>query len=131
MEASALTFVSLDERIEAMPEHPSYQIMPTRRVQWGNALVAASGISILLLGRISSHAPWVVFVMLALLVIEIGGLIVVVTVQLPSLTLTFSHQRREYAETLDFDMPHHDDLISWLRSFPRERLDAMSSFYNP
>jgi hypothetical protein len=130
MEASALTFTSLDERIEAMPEHPSYQIMPSRRVQMGNAIVAVSGISALLLGRISSHAPWVVFVMLALLAIEIGGLIVVITAQLPSLKLTFANQRREYAETLDFDMPHHDKLISWLRSFPKERLNAMSSFAN-
>lgn len=128
MEASALTFASLDERIKALPEHPSYQIMPTRSVRWGNALVAASGISALLLGRIASNEPRVAFVMLALLAVEIGGLIVVVTAQLPSLKLTFANQRREYAETLDFDMPHHDSLVSWLCSFPRTRLEAMSSF---
>jgi hypothetical protein len=128
MEATALTFASLDERIEALPEHPSYQIMPTRRVRWGNALVATSGISALLLGKLTSHGPWVAFTMLALLAIEFGALIVVVTAQLPSLKPTFANQRREYAETLDFDMPHHDSLISWLCSFPRERLEAMSSF---
>lgn len=128
MKVSTLTFASLDERIEALPEHPSYQIMPTRRVRWGNALVAASGISALLLGKLSPPAPWVAFVMLALVVVEIGALVVVVTAQLPSFKLTFVHQRREYAETLDFDMPHHDDLISWLRLFPQERLGAMSSF---
>lgn len=128
MEATALTFVSLDERIEALPEHPSYRIMPTRRVRWGNALVAASGILALLLGKLASHEPWVAFVMLALLAIEIGGLIVVIIAQLPSLKPTFANQRREYAETLDFDMTNHDSLISWLCSFPRERLESMNSF---
>lgn len=128
MEASVLTFASLDERIEAQPEHPSYQIMPTRSVRWGNALVAVSGISALLLGKIAANEPWVVFVLLALLAVEIGGLIVVITAQLPSLTLTFANQRREYAETLDFDLPHHDSLVAWLRSFPRTRLQTMSSF---
>jgi len=37
-------------------------------------------------------------------------------------------ERREFAETLDFDMPHHDGLIAWLCTFPRERLEAMSAF---
>lgn len=128
MEESVLTFVSLDARIAALPEHPSHQIMPTRRVRWGNALVAISGTLGLLLGKIPSHAPWVAFAMLALLAIEVGGLIVVITAQLPSFKLTFAHQRREYAETLDFDMPYHHGLIAWLRSFPQGHLTVMSTF---
>jgi hypothetical protein len=128
MEAPVLTFVSLDEHIEALPEHPSHQIMPARRVRWGNAVVAVSGISTLLLAKLPSHSLWVAAAMLVLALLEIGALGVVIAAQLPSLKLTLAHQRREYAETLDFDMPHHERLISWLRSFPPERLTAMSTF---
>lgn len=128
MEESELTFVSLDDRIEALPEHPSYQIMPSRRARWSVWLVAVSGTLALLLGKIPSHGPWVAFAMLALVIVEVAGLIIVIAAQLPSLKLTFAHQRREYAETLDFDMSHHEGLIAWLRSFPRGRLAAMSTF---
>lgn len=128
MEASTLTFVSLDERIEALPEHPSYSIMPDRRARIGYATIAVAGTSALVLGKLHATNLWLAFAIMALVLIEFGGLVLVVASQLPSLKLTPSNQRREYAETLDFDMPHHQGVVAWLRSFPRERLEAMRDF---
>lgn len=128
MEVSTLTFVSLDERIEALPEHPSYSVMPDRRARIGYAAVAVAGTLALALGKLQIANIWLALAIMALVAIEIGGLVLVVTSQLPSLKLTFSNQRREYAETLDFDMPHHQSVIAWLRLFPRERLEAMRDF---
>jgi hypothetical protein len=128
MEVSTLTFVSLDERIEAPPKHPSYTIMPDRRAKVGHAAVAVAGTLALILGKLHIANIWSGLAILALVAIEIGGLVLVVASQLPSLKLTFSNQRREYAETLDFDMPHHQGLVAWLHSFPREQLKAMHDF---
>lgn len=128
MEVSTLTFVSLDERIEALPEHPSYSIMPDRRVRIGYAAVAIAGTLALVLGKLHIANLWLAIAIMALVAIEIGGLVLVVASQLPSLKLALSNQRREYAETLDFDMPHHQSVVVWLRSFPRERLEAMRDF---
>lgn len=66
--------------------------------------------------------------MSVLLFVEIIGMVLVLSAGFSTLKLTFSHQRREFAEMLDFDMPHHENLIAWLRSFSRERLQAMSDF---
>lgn len=128
MEASTLTFVSLDERIEALPEHPSYSIRPDRRARIGYATIAVAGTLALVLGKLHATNLWLALTIMALVVIEFGGLVLVVASQLPSLKLTLSNQRREYAETLDFDMPHHQGVVAWLRSFPRERLEAMRDF---
>lgn len=123
-----LTFVALNERIEALPEHPSYRIAPTRRKKWGYALATVAGTLGLALGKALPPEPWAMLLLLALLAIEIGGLLVAVAADVRGLNLTFADQRREYAESLDFDMPHYEDIVAWLQSFPRKRLQAMGDF---
>jgi len=128
METSALTFSLLDERIEKLPEHPSERITLQRREKWGIALFATAGTLGLALGKLLPPKPWVVALVFTLLIIEIFGIVLVISAGFSTLKLTFAHQRREFAEILDFDMPHHESLIAWLRSFSRERLQAMSDF---
>src|SRR6185437_246467 len=113
MESSALTFAALEEKIEALPLHPSFQISPSRKAKWGIALVSIAGALALVI---------------VLLIVEIAGLVLVAIAEQPGMKLTPVAERREFAEVLDFDMPHHDGLIAWLRTFPRERLEAMSAF---
>ncbi|OOG39172.1 hypothetical protein [Rhodanobacter sp. C05] len=128
MESSALTFVALNEKIEALPLHPSFQISPSRKAKWGIALVAIAGVLALILGKALPAKPWVLALVIVLLIVEIMGLVLVAIAELPGMKLTPAVDRREFAEILDFDMPHHDSLVAWLRTFPRERLEAMSAF---
>ncbi|WP_225578263.1 hypothetical protein [Rhodanobacter sp. 7MK24] len=85
-----------------------------------------------MLGQIISktlpNSRWALATVVVLLVIELTAFIVAWTAELPGFNLKPSSERRESAEILDFDMPHHEALIDWLRDFPRERLQAMSDF---
>jgi len=38
-------------------------------------------------------------------------------------------QRREVVSDMDFDMLHYQSLVAWLRSFPRDRLHALSELH--
>jgi|SRR5690348_3304813 len=126
METSALTFSLLDERIEKLPEHSSFK--SSRRAKWGYAVVAVTGTLMLILGKLLPAQRWTVILLVVLLILEIIALIVALTADLPSAKLTPASQRSQFADVLDFDMPHHESLIAWLRSFSRERLQAMSDF---
>lgn len=128
MEMPALTFKLLNEHIEEVLEHPSNRITLHCRAKWGIALFTLAGTLGLVLGKLLPPKPWAVALVWALLAVEIIGIILVVSAEFSTLKLTFAHQRREFAEVLDFDMPHHESLIEWLRSFSRERLQAMSEF---
>lgn len=128
MESSPLTFAALEKRIEDLPEHPSYRMVPHRRARWGHGMVAVTGLLALILGKALPTNRWTLAMLVVLLVIELAGVILVCTAQLPGMKWTPSSERREFAEILDFDMPHHEELIEWLRSFPRKRLQTMSDF---
>jgi hypothetical protein len=128
MESSTLTFAALDKRIEEQPEHPSYQIAPNRRAIWGNGIGFVSAMLALTISKTLPDNRWALATIIVLLVIELTAFILAWTAQLPGLNLRPSKERREFAEILDFDMPHHEELIAWLKSFPRERLQAMSDF---
>src|SRR6185312_13697241 len=127
MESSALTFAALDEKIAALPLHPSFQISPSRKAKWGIALVSIAGALALLLGKVLPAKPWALALLIALLIIETAGLVLVAIADLPGMKLTPAAERREFAEVLDFDMPRHDDLIAWLRAFPSHRTLRMQS----
>ena len=128
MESSTLTFAMLDKRIEGLPLHPSRQFTPSRRAGWGSSIGFASALLALIIGKTLPNSRWALAAVAVLLVIELSGFFVAFTAQQPGFNLKPSSERRESAEVLDFDMPHHDDLIGWLRRFPRERLQAMSDF---
>jgi len=128
MESSALTFAALNEKIEALPLHPSFQISPSRKAKWGIALAAIAGALALILGKVLPPKSWVLALLIVLLMIEIVGLVLVAIAEIPGMKLTPTAERREFAEILDFDMPHYDGLIAWLCTFPCERLEAMSAF---
>lgn len=128
MEPQQLTFSTLEKRIEEIPEHPSYRISPSRRIRWGNGIGMTAGLLGLVIGKMFPASLIALIAIIALVVIEIAAFVVAWTAELPALNLRPSSERREYAETLDYDMPHHLDLIAWLRTFPRGQLEVMSAF---
>jgi len=130
MESQSLTFSTLEQRIEALPEHPSYRISPSRRTRWGNGVGMAAGLLGLLVGKLAPNSHSARLAMIVLLAIEIGAFLIAWTAELPTLNLRPSRERSEFADTLDFDMPHHEELITWLRCFPPGRLEAMSNYAN-
>jgi hypothetical protein len=123
-----LTFGALEQRIEEIPEHPSYSMAPGRRARWGNGIGMLAGLSGLILYKVLSPGLTALIVSVVLLVVEIVAFLAAWTAEASTFNLRPSAERREYAETLDHDMPHHLELIDWIRGFPRERLEAMSAF---
>jgi hypothetical protein len=127
MESQQLTFGALENRIEEIPEHASYRTAP-RRARWGNGIGMVAGLSALILIKVFPTSPAILLAAIVLLVVEIAAFVVAWTAEISSFNLRPSSERREYAETLDHDMPHHLELVDWIRGFPRERLAAMSAF---
>jgi hypothetical protein len=127
MESQQLTFGALEKRIEEIPEHASHRSAP-KRVRWGNGIGMVAGLSALILIKVLPTSPTVLISAMVLLVVEIAAFVVAWTAEVSSFNLRPSSERREYAVTLDHDMPHHFKLIGWMREFPRERLEAMSAF---
>lgn len=128
MEPQQLTFGALEQRVEAIPEHPSYRTAPSRRASWGNGIGMLAGLSGLILSKMLPPSPTLMIAAIALLLIEIAAFVVAWAGELPVFNLRPSRERLEYAETLDHDLPHHLELLDWMRGFPRERLQTMSAF---
>lgn len=125
---SQLTFGVLEKRIEDIPEPPSYRISPNRRARWGNGIGIVAGLLGLVIAKALPSNRAALIAAAGLIVVEVVAFVVAWTAELSTLNLRPSSERREYAEALDYDLPHHLDLIEWLRTFPRERLEAMSAF---
>ena len=128
MESEQLTFDALEKRIEDVPLAPAYRIAPSRRARWGNGIGMAAGLSAIGVGKAFPASRFALIATIVLVVIEIVAFAVAWTADLPTLNLRPSKERREFAETLDYDLPHHLALVAWLRAFPRERLEVMSAF---
>lgn len=128
MEPQLLTFGALEQRIEEISVHPSYSMAPSRRARWGNGIGMLAGLSALVLYKVLPAGLTALIVAMVLLVVEIIAFAAAWTAEVSTFNLRPSTERREYAETLDHDMPHHLALIDWIRRFPRDRLEAMSAF---
>ena len=128
MEPQRLTFGALEQRIEAIPDHPSYRMTSSRRARWGNGIGMLAGLSGLILSKVLPASPAALIAAIGLLAIEIAAFVIAWAGDLLVFNLRPSRERLEYAETLDHDLPHHLELVEWMRGFPRERLQTMSAF---
>jgi hypothetical protein len=128
MDSATLTFSALNERIDALTEHESLSIAPTRQQRWGYIIGFGAGFLGLIVGKVlPSTMPTVIFTA-AMLVIEIVALAFALIPRRPWHFPSFASERREFAEQLDFDKRQYDGLIAWLSSFPKERLEAMAEY---
>ena len=129
MESSKLTFAALDARIEALPESPSDKAIFPKKAKWGFSAAAAGALfGLLCVKLLPSNAMYTVVLVSIGLTVEIAGGVIAAISQIPKKWPTFANERRDFAEQLDFDLPHHLALVEWLRTFPLDQRKALSEF---
>lgn len=128
MDSAMLTFSMLNARVDALPDHESLTIAPTKKEQWGYAIGFSAWLLCLIAAKVMPSSITTVVVTAALLIIEIVSLAIATLPRRPWRFASFASERREYAEQLDFDQVHYDRLVEWLSKFPRERLEAMAEY---
>jgi hypothetical protein len=129
MESPKLTFAGLDARIEALPESPSDTAAFPKKAKWGLSAAAAGALfGLLCVKLLPSNAMYTVVLAYIGLAVEIAGVVIVAISQIPQRWPTFANERRDFAEQLDFDLPHHLALVKWLRTFPLDQREALSEF---
>lgn len=129
MEQPELTFAALDAYIEQLPMHPSYSTATPRGAKWGFAMGAlGAALSLFCIKVLPPNQLYTAVLAGLFLVVEIAGVVIAGISQLPKTWPTFSSSRREFADELDFDLPHHRNLVQWLQGFPRDRLEKLSEF---
>ena len=129
MEELKLSFAALDAQIEKLPQHPSHSTVISKKARWGFAIGLGAGMLGLLAAKLlPSNQVYTVVIAGSFLIIELVGMGVALASQIPTSWPTFASARREAADELDFDLPHHQSLIHWLQDFPRDQLETLSSF---
>lgn len=127
MDKADLTFAALNERIDALPEHESLVVAPTRRQRLGYIIGFGAAFLCVLTVKVLPASQTLEYFSFAMLAIEIVALVMAVP-RRPWVLPSFAAWRREFADRMDFDLREHEKLIAWLRGFPKDRLDAMARF---
>lgn len=126
---STLTFMAIDAKIEAVPPHPSVSTVTPKKARWGFAIgFIAAALGLLAAKLLPSNHISTVIIATVFLVVELVALGLAMAAQLPRTWPTFSSERREAAEELDFDLPFHQELIHWLQGHPRDQLETLSNY---
>ena len=128
METAKLTFKELNERIDALPDHPGVSLAPNKRTLWGYLIGFGAGFLAMISAKLLPNSlPMLIFIS-ALVVVEIVALVIATISNRPWKINGIGAERREYAEQLDFDMPYHVELVARLREFPNAQLNAMADY---
>ena len=128
MDSATLTFSALNEKIDAMPEHESLAIAPSRRQRLGYVIGFGAGFIGLIAAKVLPGSKATVIFTATALIIEILALAIALVPRRPWRFPSFASEQREFAEQLDFDQHHYEKLIEWLRTFPKARLAAMAEY---
>jgi len=125
---ATLTFSALNDRIDALLDHETLAIAPTRRQRWGFILGFGAGFIGLIAGKVLPGSIWTVIFTATMLIIEVVALALALIPRRPWRIPGFAKERREFAEQLDFDQQHYDQLIAWILRFPKARIEAMAEY---
>jgi hypothetical protein len=129
MESPKLTFAALDARIEALPASPSDTAAFPKKARWGLFATAAGALfGLLSIKLLPSNAIYTLVLAYTGLAVEIAGAVIAAISQIPKRWPTFANERRDFAEQLDFDLPHHLALVEWLRTFPLDQRETLGKF---
>ncbi len=129
MESPKLTFAALDARIEALPVFPPDVSIFPKKAKWGFCAAAAGALFALACVKLlPSNAMYTAVLAGIGVAVEFAGVIVAIASQIPKKWPTFVNERRDTAERLDFDLPHHLALVEWLRTFPLDQRRTLSEF---
>jgi hypothetical protein len=128
-ESSELTFAALDARIEALPESPSNSAIFPKKIKWAFAAAAVGALfGLLCVKLLPNNSIYTALLAYVGLAVEFVGVAIVVIAQIPKKWPTFANGRRDFAEQLDFDLPHHLALVAWLKTFPLDQRETLSKF---
>ncbi|WP_143109347.1 hypothetical protein [Dyella sp. OK004] len=131
MEQTELTFKTLNDRIDALPERPGASLQLSRKTKLAYAIgLVAMALGLLATKLLPSNQLYTVVIAFVMLVIELISFAIAIIPQLPLRMPGFQRERREYAEELDFDMPHHLGLVQWLSNFSPEELQRLADYAN-
>lgn len=129
MEQALLTFTEFNARIDALPVHPSLSTTIRKNTYRGFAIAATGSLlSLLCTKLLPNNQLYTAVLSILFLVVELVGIVVVAISELPHRWPSIANERRQFAEALDHDLPHHLGLLEWLQSFPRERLQQLSEY---
>ena len=124
-----LTFAVLNAKIDALPRFPEDSTILSRRAKWGFAPATAGALLALLSVKLlPNNATYTAILGSLGVAVEFVGVVVAVLSDMPKKWLTPAREQREFAEQLDFDLPHHLELVDWLRSFPRDQCEKLGEF---
>lgn len=126
--ASELTFKALNERIDAMPDHPSLSAGLSKAEKYGNAVALLAWALSFLSIKLISDKDWLLITSVLFLCVELGAVGVVVVSKWPPRLPGFRADRNEYAQQLDHDLAQHTQLIDWITRFPRDEIAALSDY---
>lgn len=128
MDSATLTFSALNERVDALPVHESLAMAPSRRQMWGYLVGFGSGFIGLLAIKVLPNSMATVVFGASAMVIEIVALSIALIPRRPWRFPSFAKERHDFAEQMDFDQRHYDQLVTWLSTFPKARLEAMAEY---
>ncbi|NII09516.1 hypothetical protein [Oleiagrimonas sp. C23AA] len=129
MDPPRLSFSTLETRLDQMPQHASLDLRMGRLEKTGLALICTAGGGSLLLAKLLPHQhEWTRWVLFTALVLELVGLLMLVASTLPQMCRGLKHERRIFAEVLDFDLPQRLELTAWLRQYPQAQLATLHAF---
>lgn len=129
MESPKLTFAALDAKIEELPASPLDTAAFPKKAKWGLFAAAAGALfGLLSIKLLPSNAIYTLVLAYTGLAVEIAGAVIAAISQIPKRWPTFANERRDFAEQLDFDLPHHLALVEWLRTFPFDQRETLSKF---
>jgi hypothetical protein len=128
-ESPKLTLAALNARIDALPDFPKAPTILPMKAKWGFAAATAGALLALLSVKLlPNNATYTAILGLLGVAVEIVGIAVAALSEMPRKWPTFAREQREFAEQLNFDLPHHLALVDWLRSFPRDQCEKLSEF---
>jgi hypothetical protein len=129
MESPKLTFAALDAKIEELPAFPLDTAAFPKKAKWGLFAAAAGALfGLLSVKLLPGNAIYTLVLAYTGLAVEIAGAVIAAISQIPKRWPTFANERRDFAEQLDFDLPHHLALVEWLRTFPFDQRETLSKF---
>lgn len=123
-----LTFKALNERIDALPEHPSMTAGPSRTEKYGYAIALSAYALHLLSTKLIADKVWSLGIATFFAVVELAAVIAIFAAKWPPRLYGFRADRHEYAEQLDHDHTHYVALVQWIAGFPRDQIAALSDY---
>ncbi len=128
MDAAKLTFKALNKRIDELPAHASVRFTISKREVRGYFIGFGAGFLGLAAGKLLPSNMTTVVITATLLAVELIALAIAMIPPRPWRIPGFVSERSAYADQLDHDMLHYEELLAWLRTFPKEQLEFMAGY---